>query len=214
MRLAVRPFAIIMIAVTVAAAPLAPDGAVAQEGGPAAPSYQPPVDGVVIEPFSLPSGPYGAGNRGIDYATVPGQPVRAAAAGRVSFAGPVAGAMHVTVEHPDGLRTTYAFLASVSVRAETAVDAGTEVGTAGTSLHFSVRRGDQYVDPATVLPAPAGRVHLVPDEPVGAGAGGARRRAGRWRPASWHGWPGRRPTAATRSCTNPEVAPLAPPAAG
>ena len=40
---------------------------------PAAPPYERPIDasdGVVVDPFRAPPGPYAAGNRGIDYATL------------------------------------------------------------------------------------------------------------------------------------------------
>ena len=63
-----------------------------------------------------PSGPpvgFGPGNRGIDFATEPGTPVTAAAGGEVTFAGPVGRSRHVVVLHPDGLRTSYSFLATV-----------------------------------------------------------------------------------------------------
>ena len=40
--------------------------------GQAVVSYQPPVDAPVTDPFRPPLTPYGPGNRGIDYATVPG----------------------------------------------------------------------------------------------------------------------------------------------
>ena len=78
--------------------------------------YRPPVDAPVTDPFRPPLTPYGPGNRGIEYATVPGTLVRAAADGLVVFAGPVAGALHVTVLHGDGIRTSYSFLAVIRVR--------------------------------------------------------------------------------------------------
>ena len=37
----------------------------------------PPVSAPVIDPFRLPFGPYGPGNRGLEYATRPGQPAAA-----------------------------------------------------------------------------------------------------------------------------------------
>src|SRR6476660_8453070 len=70
-------------------------------------SYQPPVNAAITDPFRPPLTPYGPGNRGIDYATVPGTLVHAAADGLVQFAGAVAGGLHVTVLHRDGVRTTY-----------------------------------------------------------------------------------------------------------
>ena len=78
-------------------------------------SYRPPVDAPVADPFRAPAHRYAAGNRGIEYATSSDMPVRAAADGEVIFAGPVAGTLHVTVLHADGLRTSYSFLDRVEV---------------------------------------------------------------------------------------------------
>ena len=128
--------------------------------------YRPPVDAPVVDPFRPPESPFGAGNRGVDFATPPGTPVGAAAAGEVVFAGPVGGRLHVVVLHADGIRTSYSFLAAVTVRAGDRVVAGQEVGRSGPSLHFGARRGDVYIDPLTLFgPLPTGRVHLVPDVP-------------------------------------------------
>src|SRR4051812_42369634 len=80
-------------------------------------TYQPPVDDAPItDPFRPPPEPWAAGNRGVDYGTEPGAPVRAAAAGEVVFAGPVGGSLHVVVLHEDGIRTSYSFLAEADVR--------------------------------------------------------------------------------------------------
>lgn len=130
--------------------------------------YQPPVDAPVVDSFRPPPSAFGAGNRGIDYGTAPGTPVGAAAPGRVVFAGPVGGQLHVVVLHADGVRTSYSFLAAVSVRRGDRVVAGQEVGRTGLTFHFGARRGDIYLDPLTLFaPAVTGRVHLVPDVPVG-----------------------------------------------
>jgi hypothetical protein len=125
--------------------------------------YAPPVGGPVVDHFRLPLTRFGAGNRGIDYATVPGQPVRAAAPGEVVFAGRVGLTRHVVVLHADGLRTSYSFLEEVDVRRGDHVDAGTTVGRAGPSLHFGVRDGqDRYLDPEVLLRGDPLDVHLVP----------------------------------------------------
>lgn len=116
--------------------------------------YTAPVDAPVVDRFRPPATPYGAGNRGWEYATTPGTAVRAAAEGTVSFAGPVAGRLVVTVAHPDGLRTSYTDLATIAVRAGRSVAGGEVVGTAGARLHVGVRRGDTYLDPAAILPEP------------------------------------------------------------
>lgn len=128
--------------------------------------HQPPVDGPVVDFFRPPASPFGPGNRGVDYATAPGAVVRASGDGEVVFAGPVGGRLHVVVRHADGIRTSYSFLASVTVRRGEAVTAGQEVGRSGSSLHFGARRGDAYFDPLTLFGGGGrGRVHLVPDGP-------------------------------------------------
>ncbi|MDQ3680626.1 MAG: M23 family metallopeptidase [Actinomycetota bacterium] len=133
---------------------------------PVAVPHQPPVDGTVVDLFRPPASPFGPGNRGIDYATLPGTVVRASADGEVVFAGPVGGRLHVVVRHADGLRTSYSFLAAISVSRGDRVTAGQEVGRAGSTVHFGARRGDAYIDPLTLFHPPGqARVHLVPDEP-------------------------------------------------
>jgi len=136
-----------------------------------APVYLPPVRppmGVVTDRFWPPPNPYAAGNRGLDYATVPGATIVASAAGVVVFAGQVGGALHVTVAHPDGLRTSYSFLARLLVTSGQAVEAGQPVGRAGAIFHFGVRdAAGHYLDPEQLF---AGRVgaHLVPGPDDGA----------------------------------------------
>jgi hypothetical protein len=131
------------------------------EGAPVV--YRPPVDAPVTDRFRPPTTAFGAGNLGIDYATAPGTTVRAAAAGQVVFAGAVGGTLHVVVLHGDGVRTTYAFLASVGVTRGQTVGVGAPVGTSGPGLHFGARVGDAYVDPLVLLASGPPRVRLVPD---------------------------------------------------
>jgi hypothetical protein len=130
-----------------------------------APTYRPPVDGSVSDGFRPPATRFGAGNRGLEYATQPGTPVRASAAGEVVFAGQVGGALHVVLFHSDGLRTSYSFLDSISVRRGDHLEQGDEVGLAGSTVHFGARAGDAYVDPATLFTQTQSRVRLVPDDP-------------------------------------------------
>ena len=124
--------------------------------------YRPPVDAPVVDGFRLPNGPYGAGNRGLEYDTVPGQAVRAIGDGLVVFAGPVAGVRYVTVLHPDGLRSSYGYLAELLVTAGERIVIGQVVGTAGERLHLGVRSGGTYLDPAALFTTTG--VHLVPLE--------------------------------------------------
>jgi hypothetical protein len=134
------------------------------QAAPPAPSYRPPVSAPVADPFRPPAGPYGAGNRGLEYDTEPGDPVWASADGTVVFAGPVAGALHVTVRHPDGVRTSYSFLAAVEVLLGQRVRAGDRVGVAGDRLHFGARSGDAYFDPASLFVGGEVEVELLPFE--------------------------------------------------
>jgi hypothetical protein len=138
-----------------------------------------PVPGALARPFVEPMSRYGAGHRGADLVTPAGTPVRAANAGEVSFAGPVAGSLHVVVAHDGGLRTSYSFLASVAVRRGQRVARGDVVGTAGGGrgdhagvLHLGLRVGERYVDPMRLFaPTDLTRlIRLVPlDEPAQAG---------------------------------------------
>ena len=131
--------------------------------GPVA--YRPPVDAPLVDSFRPPASPFTAGNRGVDYATVPGTPVVAAADGEATFAGHVGGSLHVVVLHADGIRTSYSFLHSVSVRRGQTLAAGEVVGTAGPALHFGARAGEAYLDPLVLLGAgERPHVRLVPDE--------------------------------------------------
>jgi murein DD-endopeptidase MepM/ murein hydrolase activator NlpD len=144
--------------------------------GPAYGTYAWPVRGPVIRPFEAPEGPYGAGHRGIDIAVPAGTPVLAAADGVVAFAGPVAGGRYVSIDHPDGVRTTYSWLSTILVRAGDPVMRGEPVGTSGLGhpgvdpahLHVGARYGGTYIDPLLLLErgSVVGLVRLAPLEEV------------------------------------------------
>ena len=147
--------------------------------------YRPPVDAPVRDPFRPPACTWCAGNRGLEYETVPGTPVVASAAGTVTFAGPVARTLWVVVGHADGLRTSYGLLDALAVAVGQRVAAGQVLGSAGSAVHFGVRRGDVYLDPALLLAGAAPVPRLVP---LDAGPG-------RWSPAARAartGWVGAR----------------------
>lgn len=125
--------------------------------------YRPPVDAPVADRFRPPAAPYGAGNRGVEYATPPGAEVRAVAPGVVAFAGRVGTTLHVSIVHADGLRTTYSYL-QADVRRGDRVEAGEVVGRAGERFHLGARVGDAYLDPEQLFGVTKGRAHLVPDD--------------------------------------------------
>lgn len=125
----------------------------------------------VLTPFRAPEHAYGPGHRGVDLAGAPGQPVVVARGGTVVFAGPVAGRGVVSVQHDDGLRTTYEPVAPL-VKAGAMVRAGDVVGLleaghpgclANTCLHWGVRRDrSEYLDPLVLLSPPHVRLLPVP----------------------------------------------------
>ncbi|WP_245773275.1 M23 family metallopeptidase [Pseudonocardia ammonioxydans] len=130
----------------------------------------------VTGPFRKPTFRFGRGHRGADLAGAPGQAVLAAREGVVVFAGPVAGRGVVSVDHPDGLRSTYEPVAP-SVTAGEAVAAGDPLGVlqpghagcpAAACLHWGVRRDRlDHLDPLVLLRPP--RMRLLPwdhTEPV------------------------------------------------
>jgi hypothetical protein len=126
-------------------------------------TYEPPVDAPVDDPFRAPDTPYGAGHRGIEYDTVAGTRVAAAATGVVVFAGDVAGQQWVTILHADGVRTTYGPLATVAVTTGQRVQGGDPLGTTAGRLLLTARVGSDYVDPALLLATEGGEIRLVPE---------------------------------------------------
>jgi murein DD-endopeptidase MepM/ murein hydrolase activator NlpD len=140
----------------------------------------------VGERFAPPADRYGAGHRGIDVPGSVGDPVRAVAAGRVTFAGQVGGVQVVTVDHGRE-RSTYQPVAA-SVHVGDAVEARQVIGTLlgehshceAACLHLGRLVGDDYLDPLELLGG--GRFRLIspdgepPAPPAGVSGGGAVQR--------------------------------------
>ena len=126
--------------------------------------WLPPVQAPVVDPFRPPPCSWCAGNRGLEYGTRSGTGVRAVAAGVVTFSGTIAGARYVVVRHADGRRATYGGLAGSSLGVGDAVAARAVIGVTAGNLHFGLRDGDTYVDPAPFLGRLVGRPRLVPDD--------------------------------------------------
>jgi murein DD-endopeptidase MepM/ murein hydrolase activator NlpD len=151
--------------------------AAARGAGPAAASEPAPARGTwplapvpsVARPFDRPEQQWSAGHRGADLVGRPGQPVRAALAGTVSYVGRIAGRGIVTVDH-GRVRTTYQPVAAVVARGEQ-VSEGQMIGRlllAGSHcapvacLHWGLIRGDTYLDPLTLVGAVPQPVRLYP----------------------------------------------------
>ena len=150
----------------------APSSAVADPVPPAPPValWSAPLAGdlAVTRAFDPPANPFAAGHRGVDLGGGPLSPVLAAGDGVVAFAGMVAGRPVVSIEHADGLRTTYEPV-DPSVAAGQRVTRGSPIGTLVGShagclraacLHWGLRRGETYLDPLALLRLP--RIRLLP----------------------------------------------------
>lgn len=121
--------------------------------------------------FRKPAFRYGRGHRGADLGGSPGQAVLVAREGVVVFAGRIAGRGVVSVDHPDGLRSTYEPVTAVVV-AGARLAGGDPVGTlepghigcpVAACLHWGVRRERlDHLDPLVLLRPP--RVRLLPWE--------------------------------------------------
>jgi murein DD-endopeptidase MepM/ murein hydrolase activator NlpD len=117
-----------------------------------------PVEGRVISPFGASGN--GERNDGINIAAPAGTPIRAAAAGTVSYAGhELKGYGNlVLIQHEDGYVTAYAHAESLTVSRGDHVDKGQVIGLAGATgdvdrpqLHFEIRKGITPVNPRLLL---------------------------------------------------------------
>lgn len=112
----------------------------------------------VVRRFDPPETTWGPGHRGVDLLGRPGQPVRTALAGTVTFAGALAGRGVVVVSH-GATRTTYEPVAAVVAPGDV-LPAGGVIGTlqAGlshcfpqTCLHWGLLAGETYLDPLSLF---------------------------------------------------------------
>lgn len=155
------------------AGPITAIGAVHRAGAPAADPagacrhpWDSPVDAAVVDPFRPPARPFGPGNRGLQYGTVPGQPVRAVDGGIVTFAGPVGGSPVLVIDHGGGLRSSSVTLIDLLVTRGQRVARGQEVATADTGYHLGARTGPHYLDPADLIERRCLAIRSLPVPPA------------------------------------------------
>lgn len=112
----------------------------------------------VVAGFDPPSSTWSAGHRGVDLLGSPGATVRAALAGRISFAGTIAGRGVVVVDH-GAYRTTYEPV-QPAVRRGAQVTTGELIGRLQTGrshcapracLHWGLVEDGAYRDPLSLL---------------------------------------------------------------
>ncbi|HEU5175836.1 MAG TPA: peptidoglycan DD-metalloendopeptidase family protein [Burkholderiales bacterium] len=113
-----------------------------------------PAKGKVLAGFAEPR------RKGIDIDGKPGDPVTAAAAGRVTYVGsgiPGLGKL-VVIRHDQGFITVYAHNKDIVVKEQQSVTRGQKIAELGSSdsdrpkLHFQIRKGAAAVDPLLYLP--------------------------------------------------------------
>ena len=108
----------------------------------------------VLRDFDPPPKPWLSGHRGVDLGAVSdGAEVTSPAAGTVSFVGVVVDRPVITIDHGNGLRSSFEPVES-TLTAGSMVAAGEVLGTlkpghcaAASCVHWGVRRGDDYVNP-------------------------------------------------------------------
>lgn len=122
----------------------------------------------VVRPAQIPERNWLPGHRGVDLHLTPGDAVRAAGDGKVAFVGVVVGVPTVSLQHADGLRTTYQPVRT-TLKVGEVVAEGASIGTLArwakpdhVGLHWGVLvASDTYVDPLTLLDAPVIRLKPV-----------------------------------------------------
>lgn len=146
---------------------------------PGAVAYVNPVSGlpragIVLRAFDKPEHNWLAGHRGVDLPLEVGAEVFSAGAGVVAFSGVVVGTPTISIDHPDGVRTTYQPVHS-HVSAGEVVAEKQVIGTLGhpttsyPGLQWGARVGEDYLNPIGLLPAPT--IRLKPLKPVDVPAG-------------------------------------------
>lgn len=112
----------------------------------------------VVRQFSAPEERWLAGHRGVDLAMEESSQVLAAGDGRVIHAGNLNDRNLVSIQHADGLRTTYEPISPSIAKGDVVVKGQIigilESGHAGPTpvLHWGAKRpGDDYIDPLSLL---------------------------------------------------------------
>lgn len=114
-------------------------------------SLKAPAKGAIVTPFS-------SDRQGMHIRVSAGQPIRAADRGRVVFNGQTSSGRTIVIQHPDHIRTVYGMLDETVVDVNSWVEQGDVIANGIQErepgeglLYFSVRVGDEYVDPVKVV---------------------------------------------------------------
>lgn len=132
-----------------------------------------PLPGPVLREFQIGEYNWQPGHRGVDLLGSVGETVQAPASGTISWVGAIAGVPMLTVQHLDGLRTTYQPVRAL-LPVSTAVEAGDQIAVLDAGhcaemacLHWGLRAGEQYLDPLAWLAGQSqAEVRLLPRSAV------------------------------------------------
>jgi murein DD-endopeptidase MepM/ murein hydrolase activator NlpD len=124
-----------------------------------------PVTGLIVAGFGMREHPLLRAQRfhyGLDFAGPFGEPVFAAARGRIDLAGPKGEhGNSLSIDHGNGLVTVYSQLNGFAVNIGDCVDPGVVIAfvgstglSAGPQLHFEVLIDGKHVDPAPIIGGP------------------------------------------------------------
>ncbi|AKK03417.1 M23 family metallopeptidase [Corynebacterium epidermidicanis] len=124
----------------------------------------------VTDAFDKPAKNWHRGHRGVNLAAEPGSAIHAAETGKVAFVGVIAGVPVISIDHPDGIRTTYQPVHAYVSQGDD-VREGQIIGTLGhptatdVGLHWgALVSKDDYINPLSLLDSPVIRLKPV-DEP-------------------------------------------------
>jgi murein DD-endopeptidase MepM/ murein hydrolase activator NlpD len=127
----------------------------------------------VLRAFDPPDQPWLSGHRGVDLRAASfGAPVTTPAPGTVSFVGVVVNRPVITIDHGDGLRSSFEPVASELVKGDPVAEGGTLgqilPGHCGAlpCVHWGVRRGEIYVNPLAFVMDLRPSILLPPLDPA------------------------------------------------
>lgn len=146
-------------------------GAVAAATSRAGWSWPVPAPHPIVTPYRPPAEVWSAGHRGIDIGALAGAVVIAPEAGTVHYAGIVAGRPVLSLEHADGLLSSFEPVVATVARGDH-VERGQPIGVLdpghcqpAACLHLGARLDGGYVSPLDYLGLPP-RAVLLPTRPL------------------------------------------------
>ncbi|KIS28108.1 peptidase M23 [Arthrobacter sp. SPG23] len=150
--------AAILLSISAIAPASGPVGTAGAAAGPGAWDWPLSPRPAVVRAFDPPDKPWMSGHRGVDLqAAADGAPVAAPESGTVSFVGVVVDRPVITIDHGNGLRSSFEPVES-GLSTGAAVSRGDVIGTVARGhcaslpcVHWGVRRGEEYINPLSLV---------------------------------------------------------------